>query len=302
MFDQSDISMPLNDHPTEIPSAAVTAGGDGRDSIRQLCECMKGWCGVHLDVDKTYLINSRLRPLMEDLQMTDYASLLATAQSCSGKLVRDRIIDALTTHETLFFRDRSPFEALVSHVIPEVRERTSYGSPRLRIWSAACSSGQEPYSIAIKLLESVPDLDRWHVSILATDVSVGILESAKSGIYQPHEVQRGIADPQRGRYFQEVDGQWQIDERVRQMVTFQLNDLTRVIQPSGPFDLIYCRNVLIYFEPEEAQQTLRRIASRLSDDGRLFVGGSEVLRDVDDVLVPEMIGGSTCYRRRIKDR
>ena len=293
--------------PNSLPSSPTTSSivptvpcalpknGDWLDA---LCQQLRRWCGVYLDSSKSYLIENRLRGLITELHFGSYEEMIAAAKQVGGTAVRDRIVDALTTHETLFFRDTSPFDALAKVIVPEIRDATRVGKPRLRVWSAACSSGQEPYSIAIKLLESVDDLSGWNISILASDVSSGTVAAARKGIYQDHEIRRGISESQKRAFFEAHGEHWQLKNQVRRLIQFQVGNLDSASQPVGPFDLIYCRNVLIYFTPEDANRILRVVASRLAPGGRLFVGCSEVLRNVGDFLVAEKVGNATCYRRR----
>lgn len=279
-----------------MPNSIVpVANTSDREAMRVLCQRLHTWCGVSLDESKSYLINNRLREWMSEVGVSDLATLVKRADSSTGMAIRDRIVDLLTTHETLFFRDQSPFEALAKVIIPEAREKASMGRPRLRVWSAACSSGQEPYSIAIKLIESVPDIANWDVSILATDVSGATVRRAREGLFHDHEVRRGVSASQQTRFFQREGDEMRINASIRKMITFQVGNLTAAHQPTGPFDLIYCRNVLIYFQPDDAKRVLKTVTSRLAPGGRLFVGCSEVLRDVGDFLVSQRAGQATCY-------
>jgi chemotaxis protein methyltransferase CheR len=144
----------------------------------------------------------------------------------------------------------------------------------------------------------LPDFSQWNISILGTDVSSGTVARAASGIYQTHEIQRGISARQRDEFFEKKGEDWQLVDRIRNMVSVRVGDLSGHALPIGPFDLIFCRNVLIYFQPEDAKRILRAVASRLTTTGRLIVGSGEVLRDVDDFLVTETVGQATCYRQK----
>ncbi|MFK8110751.1 MAG: protein-glutamate O-methyltransferase CheR [Rubripirellula sp.] len=274
------------------PTAVVAT----QTAADRLCLRLRRWCGVHLDSSKRYLLDNRLRNLMIELGVEDYDQLLAMAEKAGGTPIRDRIVDALTTHETLFFRDHSPFQALETVVVPEIRESTKFGKPRLRVWSAACSTGQEPYSIAIKLAECLPDINNWNISILGTDVSSGTVARASAATYQEHEIQRGTSKRQRDAFFRPSGDNWQLVDSIRSMVTIRVTDLSAQTLPTGPFDLIFCRNVLIYFQPEDANRILRNVAKRLTPNGRLIVGSGEVLRDIEDFLVTDSVGQATCYR------
>jgi chemotaxis protein methyltransferase CheR len=293
--------MPIDQPAFNIPSvfAGASLPVDGEACVSRLRERLQQWCGVHLGPDKEYLFAHRLRPLMQELDLDGCTALLRAAEHPGGRHIRDRIIDALTTHETLFFRDQSPFQALREHVIPAVKLS---GRRQLKIWSTACSTGQEPYSIAICLLESIADIEQWNVSILATDVSPATIEIAKQGLYRDHEIRRGISCKQRERFFEREDSSWRIQKRIRNMVQYRVADLTATAQPVGPFDVVFCRNVLIYFRPEVAKAALRRVASRLSETGCLFLGSSELSHSCEDVLAMHKLGDATCYRRLPSDR
>lgn len=300
--------MPFS-NPTSDPTSALAApkpvaiGHDNTtlefdpSSITLLCDRLYQWCGVHMDASKSYLISNRLKFVLPEFGVHDLGTLIRMADASTGVRVKDRIVDALTTHETLFFRDQSPFDALGRHIVSHIQKNAGGKRPTLRIWSAACSSGQEPYSIAIKLLESVPDLTAWNVSILATDVASETVKRAKLGRFQEHEIRRGLTPALTQKYFRSVDGQYEVCDRVKQMVRFDVGNLSSPHQPLGPFDLIFCRNVLIYFRQEDSVAVLRKLADRLTSDGYLFVGCSEVLRGVTGFLVPQTIGQATCYRR-----
>lgn len=281
---------------SSLPTPVSTPVHGNESPADRLCFRLRQWCGVHLDSSKQYLLDNRLRKLMHELGVDDYDQLLRLADKPGGTPIRDRIVDMLTTHETLFFRDHSPFEAIENEIIPEIRAATKFGKPRLRVWSAACSTGQEPYSVAIKLAESLPDLNSWNVSILGTDVSSGSVARALAAVYQSHEVQRGISLKQRERFFRPHGSDWQLTDEIRNMVSVYVTDLSGHALPTGPFDLIFCRNVLIYFQQEDAIRILRNVARRLTANGRIVVGSGEVLRGVEDFLVTDTVGQSTCYR------
>jgi len=266
------------------------------DSFATICQLLRGWCGVTLLPSKTYLVRNRLRMLMDELETSDLAELIDRAQSTAGAHIRDRIVDALTTHETLFFRDRLPFEALVKHIAPEIRSRTKTGRPKMRIWSAACSTGQEPYSIAMALMESVPTLNQFDLQILATDVSPESIAKAKMGSFPEHEMNRGTTTQQRQRFFHKTGDLWQINDDVKRFIRFEVGNLLGGSQPNGNFDVIFCRNVVIYFSGDDPERTFKMLAGKLGTDGRLFVGCSEMLGSMSHFLRRELVGSATCYR------
>ncbi len=263
--------------------------------LNRICELIRQWCGVTLDSAKHYMVRNRLRPVQTDFNISSLEELVAKATGPTGIRLRERVIDALTTHETLFFRDQTPFDALKTHIIPEARKAAGNGRPRLRVWSSACSTGQEPYSVAMWLLESIPDIAGWEIKILASDVSVMAVEQARIGRYQEHELRRGLSPELRLKYFDKVGEDWQIQDRVRRLVQFQPGNLLGASQPPGPFELIYCRNVAIYFSDDDRKKVFQMTANRLAPGGRLFVGCSEVLSDFRNTLKMERVGNATCY-------
>lgn len=265
-------------------------------SVTRLCELVEELCGVALDQSKLYMIRGRLRPLLEEFGFSDYEALAKDAERSSRLALRDRLVDALTTNETLFFRDRSPFEAMRTEIIPQAKKAASSGRPRLRIWSAACSTGQEPYSIAMTLCENIPELAKWDISILATDVSPGALARAKQGQYATHEMDRGVTDVLRQKYFSKHGDMWEIKPEIRRMIRFDVHNLHKLPPTTGPFDIIFCRNVAIYFKKDARATVFDRLASKLTADGYLFVGCSESLHDLGPRFKPTRLGQATCYR------
>lgn len=281
--------------PTSFTGASDTIAGA---TIDRLCTLLRQWCGVQLNESKMYLIRNRLAQLRRDYPNQTVEQLLDRAAEPRGLVIRERLVDALTTHETLFFRDISPFAALTDQIIPQIRQRVRNAPPRLRIWSAACSTGQEPYSIAISLLEKVPDIARWSVEILATDVGTETVAQAKNGSYFEHEVRRGLAPELQQRYFTRQGNTCTIVERVRRMIRFEVGNLLGANLPGGPFDMIFCRNVLIYFSNEDSRRVLESVTKRLTPEGYLFVGSSEVLGNASDLLQVKRLNRATAYQRR----
>ena len=265
-------------------------------SVLRLCDLVETLCGVALDPSKLYMIRGRLRPLLEEYGFADYDALAKDAARPHQMQLRDRLVDALTTNETLFFRDRSPFEALRQEILPSLRE--SYGSkrPRLRVWSAACSTGQEPYSIAMTLKEALTDFSNWELSILATDVSAAALARAKSGLYPQHEMDRGVTPELRNKYFQRAGENWEVRNELRRMIRFEVHNLHKLPPTPGPFDIIFCRNVAIYFKKDARRQVFEKLANRLTSDGCLIVGCSESLHDLGPNFRPQRLGPATVYR------
>lgn len=265
-------------------------------SVTRLCDLVEELCGVALDQSKLYMIRGRLRPLLEEFGFADYDTLARDAQRPSRIDLRDRLVDALTTNETLFFRDRSPFEALKSEIIPAMKIKANSQRPKLRIWSAACSTGQEPYSIAMTLSETIGNLSSWDVSILATDVSPSALQRAKQGIYAEHEMSRGVNDAMRSKYFTKRGDNWEVNSELKRAIRFDVHNLHKLSPAAGPFDVVFCRNVAIYFKKDARAAVFDRLASKLTTDGYLIVGCSESLHDLGARYKPQRLGQATCYR------
>ncbi len=248
--------------------------------------------GIVLDPSKEYLLEARVAPLLAELSL-DIDQLCKTlAREPSGSINR-RLVDAITTNETLFFRDFATFEALRKEVIPALLKKLA--GQKLRVWSAAASSGQEAYSLAMLLLElNVPASQ---VEILATDISDEILQKARAGKYVQFEVNRGLPAPYLSKYFDRSGLEWQVKPSVRQMVTFTQADLRRLPPQAHKVHLLLCRNVLIYFDHDTKQKILRNLCSSLSDQGMLVLGCAETLINSSVPLRRTIMAQAAFYTR-----
>ncbi len=199
-----------------------------------------------------------------------YRELCQRARATSDPRWQQKIINAITTQETLFFRDSSPFDALQNRILPDLIDAcTRGGGPRkLRFWSAASSTGQEAYSLAMVLRETIPNLASWNVTILATDISDAAIAQASRGWYAAHEIERGMRGPLLAKYFQSRQGGWQVKDEIRGMVSFQRRNLLQPFTELGTFDVIFCRNVAIYFDGPRRRDLFLRLADRLAPPGR----------------------------------
>jgi len=232
-------------------------------------------CGILLGDNKHYLVTSRLNRLIREFGIDSFGELMRQLKSARNNQLKERIIDAMTTNETLWFRDRYPFEILKSTILPEL----SASRPKqLRIWSAACSSGQEPYSISITLQEyatgrpgSLPPLTQ----ITATDISATMLRDANSGHYDRMSLARGISEERLARFFIPRGEKWEIRPEIKSRVAFRELNLLQSYAALGKFDIVFCRNVLIYFSSDLKRDILARLAQSLNPRGWLFLGGSE---------------------------
>jgi chemotaxis protein methyltransferase CheR len=249
--------------------------------IQIVADLVEDLCGIVLDESKGYLIESRLGDLAKDNGCDNFTEFCRKARN-GGRMLRDRIIDAITTQETLFFRDGSPFEALQHKVLPELidsKAGTIYPK-RIRIWSAACSTGQEVYSIAMTLCEMIPDILKWDIKILGTDISDAALEHASTGQYADYEIQRGMKPELLHKYFIKVNNEWKVKEELRFLAAFQRRNLLEPFDDLDLFDIIFCRNVAIYFNAQTKRRLFCRLTNQLAANGYLFVGSSESLAEL----------------------
>jgi chemotaxis protein methyltransferase CheR len=238
--------------------------------------------GISLDESKAYLLESRLSGLMRDYNCGAYSELYFKAKSDATKVLPRKIVEAMTTNETSFFRDTAPFELLRHKLIPELIDRqtktTLKGLPiPIRIWSAACSTGQEVYSIATVLRELLGDWNRWSIRLLGTDISDQAVARASRGIYTKFEMERGLASDQLNRWFTPVPDGWKIRDEVRAAATFKTLNLMQDFSGLGKFDIIFCRNVAIYFTEQDKTRLFNRLGAMLAPEGALIIGSTETL-------------------------
>lgn len=249
------------------------------DEQKALSQYVYSISAVALDDSKAYLLEGRLGGLAEDLGCRSFTELLSRARSDPGGSIRRRVIDAITTGETLFFRDTGPFDLLRHKILPELIDRRSRpGGPRsIRIWSAACSTGQEIYSTAIVLKEVLGDPERYGVRLLGTDISNQAVARASRGVYNQTEIARGLGEAVRAKYFFPVADGWQIRDEIRAMASFRNLNLMEDFSALGRFDIVFCRNVAIYFNERDRVSLFSRIGRTLERDGCLIIGAMESL-------------------------
>jgi len=248
---------------------------------RPLADYIHSICAVALDQSKSYLIEGRLSRLAEEYGCGSFSCLVQRAKSDPSRALPRRIIDAITTNETLFFRDTSPFDLLRHKIVPELIDRRARtGAARIRVWSAACSTGQEIYSIAILLKELLGDPDRYGVCLVGTDISDEAIIRASRGLYNDAEITRGLSEPLRDKYFVHARGGWQIRDEIRAMASFKHQNLMGDLTPLGKFDVIFCRNVAIYFTEPDKISLYQRIERALEPNGYLVIGAMESLSGI----------------------
>lgn len=249
--------------------------------------------GIVLGESKRYLIDSRLRSVARVAGLPDVPAVCSELSNQSPQL-ETLVLDALTTNETSWFRDGRPFEALEKTILPAIKR--DKGSKMLQIWSAACSSGQEAYSIAMKIKEShlLPD---WHIRIIATDISSRVMEQAQEGLYSQLEVNRGLPIKLLIKYFTQIGDMWKIEPELRAMVSFREHLLQKEASALGTFDLVFCRNVLIYFDLETKQKILGNIHRVMTSNGLLSLGGSETTLNVSKEFDPIRMNDTVYYAK-----
>jgi chemotaxis protein methyltransferase CheR len=250
---------------------------------------------IVLEEDKQYLVESRLLPLARREGFDSIASMVARLGAKKFDGLHRKVVEAMTTNETSFFRDFHPFEAIRKSILPEFIIRRAL-SKELNFWSAACSSGQEPYSLAILLQEHFPHLTDWGVRIIASELSEEMLTRAREGRYSQLEVNRGLPASLLVKYFRQHGSDWQIREELRRRVEFQIINLAGPWPMLPPMDVILMRNVLIYFGLDTKKKILGRVRQLLKRDGFLFLGGAETTFNVDEAFERVQFDRTICYR------
>jgi chemotaxis protein methyltransferase CheR len=248
---------------------------------------IKARSGLSLTTEKRYLVESRLGPVCRRFEMDDLSELVAGLKGGRDCDLEKAVIEAMTTNETFFFRDKAPFDLFREVLLPRYLGARATGR-RLRIWCAAASTGQEPYSLAMLLTEASALLSGFQVEILATDISTEVLERARAGLYSQFEVQRGLPIHLLLKYFTQAGDQWQIAPQIRAMVDYRPLNLIKDFGHLGAFDIVYCRNVLIYFDGPTKTDVLNRLARSLLPDGALLLGAAETVIGLTDALSPDL--------------
>ncbi len=251
------------------------------DYLRKL---LKERSGLDLSAEKQYLVESRLLPLARRSGLEGISELVGKLKGGAEALTSD-VVEAMTTNETFFFRDKVPFDHLRETVLPSLLSARA-NRKSLRIWSAASSTGQEPYSIAMLLRENEQALAGWRVEIVATDLSQGVLEKSRAGIFSQFEVQRGLPIQLLVKYFTQIGELWQLNADIRAMVQHRQLNLLQDFSHLGKFDVIFCRNVLIYFDQDTKATIFERLAKTIEPDGFLMLGAAETVVGITDAFKP----------------
>ena len=254
-----------------------TGSAISRQDYLYLRDLLREQIGYNLTDGKEYLIDGRLGPIAASFELGSVTELLERLRRTGDRSVRQAIVEAMTINETYFFRATRMFESFSRVMLPELI-RTRADTRRVRIWCAACSTGQEPYSIAMTLADHFPELDDWRVDLLATDIAEQALERARQGVYNQFEVQRGLPIQSLLNHFTKVGDHWKISDALRRRVRFdKFNLMDTFFGLGGPFDVIFIRNVLIYVEPATASSVFAKLNGAIARDGYLVLGESETI-------------------------
>ncbi len=256
-----------------------------RSDLAALAALLSDRIGLAVDEGKHQAIEMRLQPTVAAAGLPNVSELVHRLSKGGDPALLDRTIDAMVTCETLFFRDRKPFEALRATVLPRLREARR-AERRIRIWSAACATGQEPYSLAMLIDEQQREFAGWRVEIVASDVSAAAVAAAREGRYSQFEVQRGLPTPLLLRHFQRDGEAWRINDHLRAHVEFRRANLIDEFGRFGRFDIVFCRNVLMYMDVERRRDILQRLSRVLADDGYLALGAAETVVGISDEFEP----------------
>ena len=249
--------------------------------FQYICQLVRDRSAIVLEPGKEYLVETRLLPIVRELHLDSISKLVDRLRNGNGNELSGRVIEAMVTTETSFFRDITPFEVLKQSIVPELIRRRE-AERKLDIWCAACSTGQEPYSLAIMIREHFPALSAWKINILATDLSRDVLERARNGVFNQIEVNRGMPAVLLAKYFRQHAAAWELNQDIRQAVEFRELNLAKPWPFIPRMDLVLLRNVMIYFDQETKKTILGRVAQMIRPDGYLLLGGAETTLNLND--------------------
>jgi len=271
------------------------------DEFKLIAKYIYDISGIALDQGKAYLFETRLGSILQEFGCSSFKDLYFKAKADASKAIERKIIDAISTNETMFFRDTGPFELLRHKILPDLVDRQSAKSSgrlptSIRIWSAACSTGQEVYSIAIVLKELLPDLSKYNIKLLGTDISDAAIAQSSYGAYNQFEIDRGLAQDKLLKYFSRNGDNWKIRDEIRAMAQFRKLNLMLPLIGLGKFDIVLCRNVAIYFNLDDKKKLFDKIADILEPDGYLIIGSTESLTGISPRFDPKRYLRSIFYQ------
>ncbi|MGH6749312.1 MAG: CheR family methyltransferase [Methyloceanibacter sp.] len=257
---------------------------------------LKEQSGLNLGPDKEDMLEGKLRPLLKELKLPSTAHLMLALMKPDAHLLRSRVAQAVTVHESYFFRDKTPFQYFIDVMLPRLMGRRQ-ASRRIGVWCAAAATGQEPYSLVLELAEHKRQLSGWTVEIIASDFAEETLEKARKGVYSQFEVQRGLPISLLVKYFKKGERGWRLSPDIGERVTFRTHNLLQDCRAFGKFEVIFCRNVLIYFDDATKSAVLSRLAAQLAPDGYLVLGAAETTTNHSNefMAVPENRAGVFCF-------
>jgi len=276
----------------------VSTSQEGLAYIRDL---IRRRSAIVVEADKNYLVEARLSPIAREEGFDGIDAMLAAVKKNELSPLTRKVIEAMTTNETSFFRDIHPWEALRHHILPDIIKRRQIAK-RLRIWCAAASTGQEPYTIAMVIREHFPELASWNVQIVGTDLNATVLARAREGIYRQLEVNRGLPAPMLVKYFERSGTEWRVKPELKQMLVFQELNLLERWTLFSSHDIVFMRNVLIYFDMATKRDILARTREKLAPDGYLVLGGAETTLNLDDSYGAVRAGQTVVYQPRTEQR
>jgi len=270
-----------------LNTSASKAGSNtlSNENFQFLSHFLKKHSGLSITQDKAYLVETRLNVIAKENNYANLNELVNALKGFGAKKLQDNVAEAMATHETLFFRDKKPFDQFRDEIMPDLMTKKA-NDKRINILSAACSSGQEPYSLAITLAEMKDKLTGWNVNITGIDFSNPIIEQAKLGVYSQFEVQRGLPVQLLMKYFQQNGTKWQVKQNIKSMIKFQQFNLLDNLRPLGMFDIIYCRNALFYFDLADKTKIINGFADILNKGGYFGLGTAETVIGISDRFEP----------------
>lgn len=266
------------------------------ENYRFLQQRLYSQVGIVFEDNKHYLFESRLAPIIKRLGLSSVNDLCAFIHAAGNSEIDQQVSEAMTTNETYFFRDPAQYDAIRTILLPKLKEERGGGSRSFRCWSAASSTGQEAYSLAMLLLEE--GLSQWNLQILGTDYSSVVVNRARSAIYQQIEVNRGLPASLLVKHFCRSGSEWKLNDTVRRMAHFETIDLRNSMRGLGPFDLVFCRNVMIYFDDKTKRNIMKELHSTLIRGGWLLLGGAEAIFGLDEWFERRTVGNTTIYIAR----
>ncbi len=273
----------------------IDAGEISRENYGFLQQYVYRTSGIVLDENKQYLLEARLVPIVRRENLKTINDLCALIRATSGGRVSQEVVEAMTTNETLFFRDAVPFKVLRNTLLPPLLEKRAL-TRKLTFWSAASSSGQEAYSLAMMLCEM--GLQDWNIEIFGTDLNEKMVARARAGCYAQIEVNRGLPATHLVKYFERHDLEWRVKDVLRRMVRFERFDLRQPMRQMGPFDFVLCRNVLIYFDVETKKRILAEIEKTMTVGGHLLLGAAETTMNLSAAFERDAFEGVSFYRKK----